>query len=56
MDKGILNKAILTPLENEDINKISENGRGLALIKEFMDKLNYSTTDGKNCFTIPRYP
>lgn len=53
LDKDIIDKADLSQLENgEDINSISENGRGLALIKEVMDKVDYCTKDGKNCLTM----
>ncbi len=34
--------------ESEDMENISENGRGLAIIKSVMDSLDYSTLDGTN--------
>lgn len=56
MDIKVLDKAVLAFLDDrEDIDNIPENGRGLALIKEIMDKVEYSTKDGVNCLVMTKF-
>jgi serine/threonine-protein kinase RsbW len=36
----------------DDLESLSEGGRGLAIIKEIMDEVSYETRDGRNCLRM----
>ena len=38
--------------ELRDFHNLSEGGRGLFIVKSYMDEVSYSTKDGCNCFTM----
>ncbi len=38
----------------DNLESIPEGGRGLAIIKEIMDSVNYTSKEGKNCFTMKK--
>ena len=40
--------------EPDDPDSIPEGGRGLAIMKEIMDSMDYKTEDGKNCLTMTK--
>ena len=40
--------------ESDDLDNIPEGGRGLAIMKEIMDSMDYKTEDGKNCLTMTK--
>jgi serine/threonine-protein kinase RsbW len=57
LDREIIEKA---DFDHSDENKeksetISESGRGLAIIKEFMDKVGYRSDDEKNRLVMIKY-
>lgn len=54
MDRAALDRAQLYTPSNSDSDSLSENGRGLAIIKEVMDSIAYVGTDGRNCFTMTK--
>jgi len=39
----------------KQIDKIPESGRGLQIIHQIMDKVDYQSKEGKNCFTLTKY-
>jgi serine/threonine-protein kinase RsbW len=41
-------------LNPDDLGSIPEGGRGLAIIKEIMDSVAYTSKEGKNCFTMKK--
>lgn len=54
LDKKVLDEKGTSSLEvsPDNIDGISESGRGIALIKEIMDKVEYTTENGVNHFTM----
>ena len=57
MNQKILEKADLTHKDDylESLEKLSETGRGLGFIKEFMDNVTYKTDSGVNCLKMIKY-
>jgi len=45
--------AIEEPIEQ--IDKIPESGRGLRIIHQIMDEVDYQSKEGKNCFVLTKY-
>ncbi len=41
-------------LNPDDLDSIPEGGRGLAIIKEIMDSVTYTSKEGKNCFRMKK--
>jgi len=56
LDKKIMNEKNCSSLEVDPDNlaNLSEGGRGLAIIKEVMDCVEYKTEKGKNCLTMTK--
>ena len=57
MDMKRLDQTNLSALEMDpdQIETIAEQGRGLAIIKEIMDVVDYETKDGKNCLSLTKF-
>ncbi len=56
MDKDFFESIDNKPLQVcEDITCISEKGRGIALIKEIMDEVEYKTIGNTNSLTMVKY-
>ncbi len=57
MDKDILERADINLLKDNFDNpeEISESGRGLAVIKDVMDKVTYKSVNGINRLTMIKY-
>ncbi len=56
MDQDLLKEADISSLyfDANDFDSIPEKGRGLAIIKEIMDRSSYTSSEGKNCFTMKK--
>jgi serine/threonine-protein kinase RsbW len=57
MGQNCLAKADRSALETDPahIDTIAEQGRGLAIIKEIMDIVDYETKSGKNCLSLTKF-
>ena len=57
MGQSCLAQADRSALETDPdhINTIAEQGRGLAIIKEIMDVVDYKTKSGKNCLSLTKF-
>ena len=56
MNSEVLLKAGLNPFDDMgSVDKISESGRGLGFIKEFMDKVIYKSDDDGNRLVMLKY-
>ena len=57
MGQNCLKQADRSALEvdPDHINTIAEQGRGLAIIKEIMDVVDYETKSGKNCLSLTKF-
>jgi anti-sigma regulatory factor (Ser/Thr protein kinase) len=57
MEQNCLAQAGRSALETDPdhIDTIAEQGRGLAIIKEIMDVVDYETKDGKNCLSLTKF-
>ena len=57
MDDEVLLDANFKPFDDgiDNLDKISESGRGLGLIKELMDKVSYRSDDAGNRLTLLKY-
>ena len=57
MGQNCLAQADRSVLETDPdhIDTIAEQGRGLAIIKEIMDVVDYETKDGKNCLSLTKF-
>lgn len=57
MDSEVLENAKLANLDENSgaSGTVSESGRGLAIIKEFMDKVSYCSNDQKNSLIMIKY-
>lgn len=56
MNSEVLQKAGLNPFDDMgSVDKISESGRGLGFIKEFMDKVIYKSDDDGNRLVMLKY-
>ena len=56
MQGNSLEQKNISSLECEpgNLDNIPEGGRGLAIMKEIMDSMDYKTEDGKNCLTMTK--
>jgi serine/threonine-protein kinase RsbW len=56
MQDNLLEQKDISSLEFEpgDLDSIPEGGRGIAIMKEIMDSMDYKTEDGKNCLTMTK--
>ena len=55
MDQEQLKSRNLSAIEiNPDNLEMALSGRGLAIMKEFMDQVSYKTTDGMNCLSLKK--
>jgi serine/threonine-protein kinase RsbW len=56
MDQDLLKEADISSLyfDANDFDSVPEKGRGLAIIKEIMDSASYTSSEGKNCFTMKK--
>jgi len=56
LEMEVLEQADIRSLEcdPEDLENISEGGRGLAIIKEVMDSVAYNSEKGMNCLTMKK--
>jgi serine/threonine-protein kinase RsbW len=56
MQGNLLEQKDISSLEFEpgDLDSIPEGGRGIAIMKEIMDSMDYKTEDGKNCLTMTK--
>lgn len=58
IDKGLKNPKTNNPGEPEkveDIEALSESGRGLFLMHQLMDEVSYTTKDGKNTLLLRKH-
>ena len=57
MDQKILEKADINLLQDtfDNPEEISESGRGLAVIKDVMDRVTYESVNGLNILTMIKY-
>ena len=56
MQGNLLEQKDISSLEFEpgNLDNIPEGGRGLAIMKEIMDSMDYKTEYGKNCLTMTK--
>ncbi len=56
LSKKIISEKSCSTLEvdPDDLAGLAEGGRGLAIINEVMDQVEYRTEKGKNCFTMTK--
>ncbi len=56
MQGNLLEQKDISSLEFEpgDLDSIPGGGRGIAIMKEIMDSMDYKTEDGKNCLTMTK--
>lgn len=56
MDPGLLEKkrAFSSLFDAGDIASTPEGGRGLAIIKEIMDNVTYTSKEGRNCLAMTK--
>ncbi|MEA3385056.1 MAG: ATP-binding protein [Thermodesulfobacteriota bacterium] len=53
MDSKLLEeKGFPLSVDADNLENISEKGRGLAIIKEIMDNVTYTSKQGKNCLSM----
>jgi serine/threonine-protein kinase RsbW len=53
MDSKLLEeKSPSLSFDADNLESISEKGRGLAIIKKIMDTVTYTSKQGKNCFSM----
>jgi serine/threonine-protein kinase RsbW len=45
----------LLELDPTSLDTLPESGRGLAIIETIMDRMEYVTSEGKNCFSMMKY-
>jgi len=47
--------ALTAPFEWKSLDQIQEGGMGITIIKETMDEVRYSSSQGRNCLTMTKF-